>query len=254
MWGKSCPRAKHKLGSLPSAQRPPLPRRRLIPALIPLSIPLPSTDHDGADDDNHDEHASNMMQRRSGSKSQAHIAPPTPNLVPMEPFASEKSPSRLNQRSFGVTNRIWLILSLFLAILLFTRFALPSSSTDSYYSRSLSQAYTSKLKPTNYLNVSAEVGPYPFEFCPTFGPGDELAERYGALAISKSWLHLGSGARVQKVVHRALLGQPVTISVIGGSGQFIYFFFVLFVFSAFGPQRSLCQKRRISGRGHYRLP
>ncbi|EIM87101.1 uncharacterized protein STEHIDRAFT_55982 [Stereum hirsutum FP-91666 SS1] len=135
----------------------------------------------------------------------------------MEPFASEKSPSRLNQRSFGVTNRIWLILSLFLAILLFTRFALPSSSTDSYYSRSLSQAYTSKLKPTNYLNVSAEVGPYPFEFCPTFGPGDELAEKYGALAISKSWLHLGSGARVQKVVHRALLGQPVTISVIGGS-------------------------------------
>lgn len=135
----------------------------------------------------------------------------------MDPFASEKPPSRLNQRSFGVTNRIWLIVSLFLFIIVITRFILPSSSSDSYYSRSYSQS--SKLKPVNYFNVSADVGPNPFEFCPTFGPGDDLAEKHGALAISKSWLHLGSGARVQKVVHKALLGQPVTISIIGGSGE-----------------------------------
>ncbi|THH11299.1 hypothetical protein EW146_g8090 [Bondarzewia mesenterica] len=158
-----------------------------------------------------------MMQRRAG-KNLAHIAPPTPGLdTSMVSASNEKPLSRLNQRSFGVTNRIWLILSLFLFIVLFTRFILPSSTSDNYYYRHHSHSYSANLKPTNYLNASEEVGESPFEFCPTFGPGDELSEKYGALAVSKSWLHLGSGARVQKVIHKAMIGQPVTISIIGGS-------------------------------------
>ncbi|TFY81525.1 hypothetical protein EWM64_g2487 [Hericium alpestre] len=157
------------------------------------------------------------MQRRTG-KSNPHIAPPTPGLPPSEIHASSDKPtSRLNQRSFGVTNRIWLIICLFIFIILFTRFILPSHTPDTYYSRHHSPSYAANLKPTNYLNASDEAGESPFDFCPTFGPGDELAQKYGALTISQSWLHLGSGARVQKVIHKALLGQPVTISVIGGS-------------------------------------
>lgn len=131
--------------------------------------------------------------------------------------SNEKPPSRLNQRTFGVTNRIWLIISLFLSLIALTRFILPSSPADNYYYRHHSHSYAAHLKPTNYLNISEEVGETPFEFCPTFGPGDELAAKHGALAVSKSWLHLGSGARVQKVIHKAMLGQPVTISIIGGS-------------------------------------
>jgi len=80
------------------------------------------------------------------------------------------------------------------------------------------------LHPINYLNLSDannEAAQNPFPFCPTFGRGDVLTEKYGPLAISKSWLHLGSGARVQQVIHKALLGQPVTISVIGGSSECI---------------------------------
>ena len=133
--------------------------------------------------------------------------------------SNEKPSSRLNQRTFGVTNRIWLIISLFLSLIALTRFILPSSPADNYYYRHHSHSYAAHLKPTNYLNISEEVGETPFEFCPTFGPGDELAAKHGALAVSKSWLHLGSGARVQKVIHKAMLGQPVTISIIGGSGQ-----------------------------------
>ncbi|KAI0319738.1 hypothetical protein OF83DRAFT_1169956 [Amylostereum chailletii] len=160
----------------------------------------------------------NMMQRRTG-KSSAHIAPPTPGLPPSHIMASsDKAPSRLQQRTLGLPNRIWLILSFFLFIFIFTKLVLPSHTTDaSYYLRSHSQSYIASLKPTNYLNISEEHGDNPFAFCPTFGEGDTLSNKYGSLTISQSWLHLGSGARVQKVIHKALLGQPVTVSVIGGS-------------------------------------
>ena len=32
-------------------------------------------------------------------------------------------------------------------------------------------------------------------------------------------MHTGSGARVQRVVQKAMAGLPVTISVLGGSGE-----------------------------------
>jgi hypothetical protein len=137
--------------------------------------------------------------------------------------SADKPQSRLNQRTLGLPNRIWLILALFLSILFFTRLILPSHPSDaSYYLRNHPLAYSASLHPINYLNLSDadnEAAKNPFPFCPTFGKGDALAEQYGPLAISKSWLHLGSGARAQQVIHKALLGQPVTISVVGGSGK-----------------------------------
>jgi hypothetical protein len=162
------------------------------------------------------------MLRRT-AKSSAFIAPPTPGLPPSAILSSADKPlSRLNQRTLGLPNRIWLILSLFLSVLFFTRLILPSHSFDSsYHLHNRHLAYSATLRPINYLNLSDadhEAAKNPFPFCPTFGKGDVLAEQYGPLAISKSWLHLGSGARVQQVIHNALLGQAVTISVIGGSG------------------------------------
>ena len=108
-------------------------------------------------------------------------------------------------------------------MLFFTRLILPSHNLDASYNiRNHPSTYQAALHPINYLNISDadnEAAQNPFPFCPTFGKGDVLAEKYGPLAISKSWLHLGSGARVQQVIHKALLGHPVTISVIGGSGE-----------------------------------
>ena len=70
----------------------------------------------------------------------------------------------------------------------------------------------------NYFNAT-EVGPNPFTFCPAYGPGDELGTKYGALTLAKSRIHAGTGGRVQRVLNKALAGHPVTISVIGGSGD-----------------------------------
>jgi hypothetical protein len=165
-----------------------------------------------------------LMQRRT-AKSSAHIAPPTPGIPPSAVLSSvDKQPSRLNQRTLGLPNRIWLILTLFLSILVFTRLILPSHNPDAtYFHRNPPNPYSTTLHPINYLNLTDadEAAQNPFPFCPTFGKGDVLAEKYGPLAISKSWVHLGSGARVQQVIHKALLGQPVTISIIGGSGEHI---------------------------------
>lgn len=156
------------------------------------------------------------MQRRNG-KGLAHITPPTGHhhgrLTEMSP--SEKS-SRFNQRSLGVTNRIWAILLLFLFIIIFTHYALPSNNTHNTHRYNY---LDTGLKSKNYLNKTREgPEPNPFEFCPVFGPGDEIGKKYGPLTLSQSRLHLGSGGRVQRVIHKALLGQPITISVLGGSG------------------------------------
>ncbi|QRV99024.1 glycosyltransferase family 90 protein [Ceratobasidium sp. AG-Ba] len=72
------------------------------------------------------------------------------------------------------------------------------------------------LRPHDYLNASAS-DPAPFDFCPIYGPGDDLATKYGATVLARTRFHAGSGARIQRVVHKALSGLPVTISVLGGS-------------------------------------
>ena len=59
----------------------------------------------------------------------------------------------------------------------------------------------------------------PFDFCPSYSPGDKIGTKYGTVTLSKSRMHLGSGARIQRVLNKALAGQSVTISVLGGSGM-----------------------------------
>jgi hypothetical protein len=127
---------------------------------------------------------------------------------------SEKG-SKLNQRNFGVTNRIWLIISLFLFIVVFTHFALPTTHLPEPTSYS-----AANLKSKNYLNAS-DTEPNPFQFCPPYSPGDQLGMKYGTQVLSKSRMHLGSGDRIQQVLNRALAGLPVTISVLGGSGTYL---------------------------------
>lgn len=158
------------------------------------------------------------MQRRTASKGQAHISPPRDSPTRMGGRESEKQ-SRLNRRSFGVTNRIWIILTVILSVLLLSRYILGSSSSSSANGHRL---LSSDLKPKNYLNVTELQHPgSPFPFCPVFGEGDDMGKKYGALGLSKTRLHLGSGARIQRVVNKAMSGLPVTISVIGGSGMWI---------------------------------
>lgn len=128
--------------------------------------------------------------------------------------SSERS-SRLNQRSFGVTNRIWAIIALFIFIVSFTRYILPPVGPG--HAGTGVRFPQSALKAKNYLNRTGMEG-NPFEFCPVFGPGDEIGRKYGGMTLSQTRLHLGSGGRIQRVIHKALLGQPVTISVLGGSG------------------------------------
>jgi hypothetical protein len=124
----------------------------------------------------------------------------------------------LNQRTLGLTNRIWLILALFLTIIGFTKFVLPVDPSIPQH-----RITNANLKPKNYINGSEE-DPQPFPFCPLFGPGDELGNKYGVHSLAKTRLHLGSGARVQRVIHKAMSGLPVTISVLGGSGASICLF------------------------------
>jgi len=121
--------------------------------------------------------------------------------------------SRFHQRSsFGVTNRIWAIVGAILFIFGCTHYILPST-----HSTATKNPYSNlNLKAKNYLNTT-EPQTNPFDFCPPYGPGDEIGAKYGALVLSQSRMHLGSSARVQRVLSRALAGQPVTISVIGGS-------------------------------------
>lgn len=154
------------------------------------------------------------MQRRTG-KGVAHISPPLPPRMASD--ISEKPSSRLNQKSFGVTNKIWLIVALFIALILFTRSLFPSDPSN--YPRH--KFLNTDLKPKNYLNIT-EGDSVPFLFCPALGPGDELATKYDPVALTKTRLHTGSGARIQRVITRALSGLPVTISVIGGSSESYY--------------------------------
>ncbi|KAJ7084066.1 hypothetical protein B0H15DRAFT_405972 [Mycena belliarum] len=147
------------------------------------------------------------MQRRRG---QAHIAPLLSRESSSPSSMGSDNEKRLNQRSFGVTHRIWLIIGLFLFLLTLTHFIVPTAQTPTYTFSSLD------LVPKNYLNVS-EAGPIPFDFCPAYGPGDEIGVKHGAVTLGKTRLHLGSGARIQRVLNKALTGQPVTISILGGS-------------------------------------
>lgn len=81
--------------------------------------------------------------------------------------------------------------------------------------------HETNLRPRNYLstnvNQTLEELPNPFQFCPVGGPNDRLSEKYGATNLLRTRLHAGSGARVQRVLRRAMSGLPITISILGGS-------------------------------------
>jgi len=172
------------------------------------------------------------MQRRTVGKGQAHISPPKGSPSRMGGQDSEKQ-SRLSRRNFGVTNRIWIILSLILSILLLSRYILSSSSSSSAGGHRL---LSSDLKPKNYLNTTElQHRESPFAFCPVYGEGDEVGKKYGALALTKTRLHLGSGARIRRVVSKAMSGLPVTISVIGGSGVLMSCFTLSFFHPRISP-------------------
>ena len=160
---------------------------------------------------------SHRMQRRPG-RGFAHISPPISPHIPREKV------SRLNQRNLGVTNRIWALLSLFLFLIIFTRYALPSTQK------------THELQPKVYTNSTVT---NPFKFCPVHGPDDKLAAKYGAQTLSKSMLHVASGERVQRVLNKALAGNPVTISILGGSGIFFTTSYPNFL----SPSPSICLPR-----------
>ena len=148
------------------------------------------------------------MQRRAG-RGQAHISPPQQQRMRPDP---EKS-----SRPMGIRNRKWLILFLVILIIAATLFILPLFGRGSVV-----QIYSNAdLKAKNYFNAT-ESDPNPFSFCPNYGPGDELGTKYGAVTLSKSRFHLGSGDRIQRVLNRALAGQPVTISVLGGSSESLF--------------------------------
>lgn len=151
------------------------------------------------------------MQRRAG-RGQAHISPPQQHMG--------SDPEKFSGRPMGIRNRRCIILFLVIFIIAATLFIWPISG-----SRSVAQIYSNAdLKAKNYFNAT-EADPNPFPFCPNYGPDDVLGTKYGVVTLSKSRFHLGSGDRIQRVLNRALAGQPVTISVLGGSSEFSLFFY-----------------------------
>ena len=159
------------------------------------------------------------MQRRSGRLVRCNISIPSQHRL--TGMAVDSKRSRWHRRSFGVPNRIWAILLAFVSVLLISRQAFS-------YHRQPQQVSTAGLVPINYLHSAEYLTPNasdgrtsssPFHFCPVFGPGDDIAKKYGPTALAQSRLHLGSGGRVHRVIHKALLGQPITMSVLGGSGE-----------------------------------
>lgn len=148
------------------------------------------------------------MQRRAG-RGHAHISPPQQYMGPDQ--------EKANGRQMGFRNRKCLLLFIVIFIIAVTLFMGPLSGSGNVV-----QIYSNaNLKAKNYFNSTGD-DPNPFPFCPNYGPGDELGIKYGAVTLSKSRLHLGSGDRVQRVLNRALAGQPVTISVLGGSGESLF--------------------------------
>ena len=123
-------------------------------------------------------------------------------------------------RPIGVRNRLCVVLILLIFIIAVALFTWPIRD-----SRPDAQVYSNAgLKSKNYFN-STEDDPNPFLFCPNYGPDDELGTKYGAVTLSKSRFHLGSGDRVQRVLNRALAGQPVTISILGSSSEWLSLYF-----------------------------
>ncbi|OCF43326.1 hypothetical protein I317_02895 [Kwoniella heveanensis CBS 569] len=114
---------------------------------------------------------------------------------------------------FGLSHRGWMLVTGVVGFILFVKLLSSGSSSSGSHHHATD---ASTLIPRDYLNNSL-VDPAPFDFCPVFGPGDAIAARRGQLELLRSRLHLGTGARVQRVLQKAMSGSPVTMSVLGGS-------------------------------------
>ncbi|KAF8330783.1 uncharacterized protein EI90DRAFT_3059256 [Cantharellus anzutake] len=127
--------------------------------------------------------------------------------------SSSRSSKALHQ---SLTPRITIFLLIVFILFLFTRLSLfPSESSSRAFDVAPRGLYR-HFSPRDYLNESAN-DPAPFHFCPIYGPGDVLAKKYRAVNLQKSVLNRGSGTRIHRVIHKAMRGLPVTISVLGGS-------------------------------------
>ena len=156
-----------------------------------------------------------MQRRQQLRPNQPYISPPSHNSPTMGSLSSSSSPS--SSSSSRKATRLWIPVLAILLLLTLVHFLLPpSNSSSSIHQPNYSNA---DLKAKNYLNSSEPVIPNPFDFCPSYSPGDKIGAKYGAVTLSKSRMHLGSGARIQRVLNKALAGQSVTISVLGGSGM-----------------------------------
>ena len=136
-----------------------------------------------------------MIHHRS-SDSQSGNPPKSPFIRPHlngdSGLDKKRSMSALFASSFSA--RIWAIFIGICVIIAITRLFGTSSVTTSFYNQD-------SLHPVNYLNTSQSAPP-PFPFCPVHGPGDIIGNKYGAHAMAKSRLHLGSAARIQRLLHR----------------------------------------------------
>ncbi|WVO17560.1 hypothetical protein L204_105255 [Cryptococcus depauperatus] len=115
-------------------------------------------------------------------------------------------------KKLGLSQQGWVVVTGVVGFLILLKLIFSSGEPSSRHKIT----NTTHLVPRDYLNNSV-IDPAPFEFCPVFGPGDSIAAKRGQLELLRSRLHLGTGARVQKVLQKAMSGAPVTISVLGGS-------------------------------------
>ena len=84
----------------------------------------------------------------------------------------------------------------------------PSSPFSSYSNAllsisSLHNYSNADLKAKNYLNSSEPVPPNPSDFCLSYSPGDKIGAKSGVVTLSKSRMHQGTGARIQRVLNKA---------------------------------------------------
>lgn len=143
------------------------------------------------------------------------------DMISEKPTNGTSSPSRTKSPSSLVSStsgqRVLLIVAGLVSLFFITKIFIPSDSSPLLIGAHQVQR-TEQLVPRNWLNISTAAPP-PFDFCPIYGPGDALATKYGAHNLARGRVHMGSGARIQRVIHKALSGLPVTISILGGSGK-----------------------------------
>lgn len=130
------------------------------------------------------------------------------------PSRSKPSPASIITSTSG--QRVLLIVAGLVSLFFLTKVFFPPDQSPFTIGQHQIQR-TETLLPRNYLNVST-ASPPPFDFCPIYGPGDAVATKWGGPNLARGRIYTGSGARIQKVIHKALSGLPVTISILGGSG------------------------------------